>query len=335
MRPVAPRYAQQGSSDMLTAQREANRKWWWKGGPGDESEDEIHVFVPLETSTNANDVYCEIGRTHLRIGVRGQQPIIDAELWKEIRAHESGWVVDNEDGKRCVIATLVKRDVWIDYDYLLKEDDVVADTTITHQCFLDVSIDGEYEGRLVVGLYGNHLPLTVNNFLSLCAGVKCNDDAGTDMHYRGCPFHRVVPKVLCQTGDVIEGDGTASVSVYGQPFPDESFAIKHSRAGLLSMANAGPNTNGSQFFFILGESEHLNGKHVVFGELLDGWPVLKRVEACGAADLSGNTVRKVVIDDCGVLLPEGVEDDVADAGLNGLASEGPQGARIGEISPCD
>lgn len=279
----------------------ASEAWWWKGGAGDESEEEMHLYVPIPEDVGPKDVVVEIRRKHLTIGIRGQPPVINGELWKEIKCGDSGWVIDVEKGQRCIICTLIKRDVWIDYDHLLKQEDVVVDTRITSRCFLDISINGKPKGRVVVGLYGSLAPRAVENFRALCVGTGYRwAKSGEPLHFKGTPFHRIVPQVLLQGGDVTHGDGRGGMSIYGRTFEDESFAVGHSRAGLLSAANAGPDTNASQFFITMYELPHLDGKHVVFGEVLDGFQTLKRMEACG--DLSGTPSLPVLIEDCGELL---------------------------------
>eukprot|EP00933_Yihiella_yeosuensis_P076549 TRINITY_DN8636_c2_g1_i2.p1 TRINITY_DN8636_c2_g1~~TRINITY_DN8636_c2_g1_i2.p1 ORF type:complete len:202 (-),score=25.58 TRINITY_DN8636_c2_g1_i2:92-649(-) len=96
------------------------KSWWWTGGPGEDSEDEMQVYIPIPDDVTAADIVADIQRTHLTLGIKGQPPVLDGDLWKEIRAHESEWVIDYEGGQRCLIVTLIKRDEWIDYDYLLK-----------------------------------------------------------------------------------------------------------------------------------------------------------------------------------------------------------------------
>merc|ERR1712083_1138392 len=124
--------------------------------------------------------------------------------------------------------------------------------------------------------------------------------SGKPLHYKGCSFHRIIPEFMCQGGDFTNGDGTGGESIYGEKFEDENFKIKHTKPGLLSMANAGKATNGSQFFLTVKETPHLDGKHVVFGEVPEGYDkVVKPMEEVGSA--SGSTSKKVVIEDCGVL----------------------------------
>ena len=160
------------------------------------------------------------------------------------------------------------------------------------RCFLDIKIGSEAAGRIVVELESDIVPRTAENFRALCTGEK-------GMGYKGCPFHRIIPQFMCQGGDFTNRNGTGGRSIYGNKFDDENFDLKHRGAGILSMANSGPNTNGSQFFICLDKTEWLNNKHVVFGRVVEGMDVVRRMEACGTQ--SGKTSREVVINDCGEL----------------------------------
>eukprot|EP00933_Yihiella_yeosuensis_P008274 TRINITY_DN11362_c0_g1_i1.p1 TRINITY_DN11362_c0_g1~~TRINITY_DN11362_c0_g1_i1.p1 ORF type:complete len:175 (-),score=20.23 TRINITY_DN11362_c0_g1_i1:206-730(-) len=166
--------------------------------------------------------------------------------------------------------------------------------------FFDMSIGGLTTGRVVFELYVDDVPKTAENFRCLCTGEKGQGASGKPLHFKGSSFHRVIPGFMCQGGDFTLGNGRGGESIYGGKFPDESFsgkAGKHTGPGCLSMANAGPNTNGSQFFVCTGETPHLDGKHVVFGKVVEGYDVISRIEAVGSD--SGQTAKPVVIVDCG------------------------------------
>jgi peptidylprolyl isomerase len=164
--------------------------------------------------------------------------------------------------------------------------------------FFDMTIGDKSAGRVEMELFADTCPKTAENFLQLCVGTKNKD--GKKLHFKGSSFHRVIPKFMCQGGDFTRGDGTGGESIYGSKFDDETFkgkAGKHFGPGTLSMANAGPNTNGSQFFICTAPTPHLDGKHVVFGQVVKGYDVIKKIEAVGSG--SGKTSSKVTISDCG------------------------------------
>jgi peptidylprolyl isomerase len=167
--------------------------------------------------------------------------------------------------------------------------------------YFDVTIGGRYIGRIVMLLFADVVPKTVQNFKILCMGNHSTTaSTGQPLHFKGSTFHRVIKGFMIQGGDFTRGDGTGGESIYGAKFADENFKIKHTEAGLLSMANAGPNTNGSQFFITSGPTPHLDGKHVVFGRVITGFEdVFKQIEntKTGAND---RPVEDVVIVDCGL-----------------------------------
>ncbi|KAG0448649.1 hypothetical protein HPP92_027731 [Vanilla planifolia] len=165
--------------------------------------------------------------------------------------------------------------------------------------FFDIEIGGVSAGRIVIELFADTTPKTAENFRALCTGEKGVGKSMKPLHYKGSTFHRVIPQFMCQGGDFTVGNGTGGESIYGAKFADENFVKKHTGPGVLSMANAGPNTNGSQFFICTDKTAWLDGKHVVFGQVIDGMDVVRAVEKVGSS--SGRTSKPVVVADCGQL----------------------------------
>lgn len=171
--------------------------------------------------------------------------------------------------------------------------------TVTHKVFFDVEIDGVKQERIVFGLFGNTVPKTIENFRALCTGEKGTGNSGKLLTFKNSGFHRVIPGFMAQGGDFTSGDGRGGESIYGARFDDENFKLRHSRGNLLSMANAGPNTNGSQFFITFKETPWLDGRHVVFGEVIEGVNTVTELEKIGTQ--SGSTKKKAVIVESGEL----------------------------------
>merc|ERR1719436_1715538 len=169
---------------------------------------------------------------------------------------------------------------------------------VAHTVFFDVSIGGEPAGRITMGLYSG-TPKTSENFRALCTGEKGTGTSGKPLHYKGSKFHRVIPQFMLQGGDFTHGSGIGGESIYGDKFKDENFKLKHKGPGYLSMANSGRDTNGSQFFITTVKTSWLDGKHVVFGKVLEGMDVVKKIEAKGSQ--SGKTSAEILIADSGEL----------------------------------
>lgn len=188
-----------------------------------------------------------------------------------------------------------------------------ADKKPNPRVFFDITIGGRPEGRVVFELYADVVPRTAENFRALCTGERGKGKSGKPLHYKGSIFHRVIKDFMIQGGDFTNFNGTGGESIYGEKFEDENFLRIHDRPMLLSMANAGPGTNGSQFFVTTKDTPHLDGKHVVFGRVLKGRDVIRAVESQKTTSDKPNA--DCTIADCGELAPgapDGVAEDKSD-----------------------
>ena len=186
-----------------------------------------------------------------------------------------------------------------DFDNNVPSNNTLYEDTSLNPYF-DIEVGGIYQGRIVFQLFDDVVPKTCKNFRFLCSNGLLVKDTPS---YEGSSFHRIIKNFMLQGGDFTNGDGTGGMSIYGNKFEDENFELKHNQPGLLSMANSGPNTNGSQFFITTEKTDWLDGKHVVFGLVIGGYDIVSKIENL---ETDGNNKPKldVVIKKCGLIKPD-------------------------------
>ena len=266
-----------------------------------DENDRCVITMPIDEDVRSRDVEFSLARNVLTLGIKGAPLAIDAELlWGRVLADDAFWEISTSevDAPRCIVLELKKRDMGR-WEYLLKAQYAPPDDTPTVRTYMEIAVDGESVGRVEFGLFGNQVPRTVENFRCLCTGEKGMGAGGAPLSFVGSPFHRIIPGFMLQGGDTTSGDGTGGESIFGGKFEDESFGVRHERAGRLSMANSGPDSNGSQFFITVAPAPWLDGKHVVFGEVLAGMEVVRDIEALGTEE--GKPSKQVTITACGVI----------------------------------
>lgn len=201
----------------------------------------------------------------------------------------------------------------------LEPDEREAARPVKERVYFDISIDNVPRGRVVIGLFSDITPITCANFKALCTGERgVSGDGRNKLHFKGSYFHRIIPNFMIQGGDFTNYNGTGGLSIYGRTFQDENFKIKHDRKGIVSMANRGPHTNSSQFFICTVPCPWLDGKHVVFGQVVQGLSLVKEIESYGSR--RGTPSKKIMITDCGVLE---TDDNVQPALENRAANGAP------------
>ncbi|EEC03460.1 putative cyclophilin type peptidyl-prolyl cis-trans isomerase [Ixodes scapularis] len=260
--------------------------------------DVVDVQIPLDYETEKHRGFAFVEFEQAEDAVAAIDNMNDSELFgRTIRVNVAKPMKIKEGSTRAVWS----EDSWLRQHAgeTLNEDEEGAATAETEdkakanpQVYFDVSVDGQEVGRVRILLYKDVVPLTAENFRCLCTHEK-------GFGFKKSTFHRIIPGFMCQGGDITNHNGTGGRSIYGKKFDDENFELKHTGPGMLSMANSGPNTNSSQFFLTTAKTDWLDGKHVVFGQVISGMEVVKKIEAYGSS--SGKVSKKVEISNSGEL----------------------------------
>ncbi|GAB5363074.1 hypothetical protein AAMO2058_000852300 [Amorphochlora amoebiformis] len=264
-----------------------------------QTDTEVNVYIPIyDPSITPMDIeIVQKSRNKLDIRVF-DQPLTQSPLALEVIPDSTYWFLDELEGKRCIHIVLEKRDKDRIWPYLFLEEDIEPTLEITDRVYMDIDIDGDRIGRIVIGVFGEDVPKTSKNFLALSEGSS-GTFKGRNMHYKGTRFHKIIPNFILQAGDFANGDGSGKGSIFGPTFKDENFRIRHMEAGVVTMANAGRDSNGAQFMITLQPSSWLDMKHVAFGKVIEGMDVVQKIAKMGSS--TGEPLGEVLIADCGIL----------------------------------
>lgn len=254
------------------------------------------AFVEFESAEDASDAIDNMNDAEI-FGRTIKVNIAKPNLLKEGSARavwaDDQWLQKHATGNDGQVQEEGDKEGQLEGVEIVSEEPKSTSSGKNPQVYFDIKIDGKFEGRIRFLLRRDVVPLTVENFRCLCTHEK-------GFGFKGCVFHRIIPDFMCQAGDFTKGNGTGGKSIYGSKFKDENFDLKHDTPGLLSMANSGPDTNGSQFFITTAKCPWLDNKHVVFGQVTHGMDVVKKMEEHGTK--SGKPSKKIIIATCGELV---------------------------------